>query len=242
MQMRTLNLVAWMILAAFLAACGSNKIIQEQQARLDGQVAQNASGSVYDGGVRIDGTTQLEPRHNNFLYNVAYQDGSATHLPVVMRKHSHINKIVKTVLIENGLFYTGDLNRASGLLAPKSQAPYGLQIQAVGYFNEVLVNKGSLGSRILDSMVSGRPEHFSDEIMKRGSYEVKATYLFKLQDRRTGRLIDNKEITVSTTVMVKRNSRGYIDEARQLSDEGMLREATQRFVQGLTGQAPTRAN
>lgn len=231
-----------LITAGALVSCGSNQIIQQRQAHLTSQVSQNATGSPYDGGVRIDGTTQLEVRNNNFLYNVAFQDSSATHLPLVMRKHSRMKKVVKNALIGNGLFYTGDYNQSTGLLAPKSQAPYGLQVQAVGYFNEVLLQNPNLGTRILHTIASRRPENFSDKILRRGSYRVKASYRFELKDRRDGRVIDNRQITVSTTVLVRRDHNGSIDEDRKVSDEDMLAEAIERFLRALPGRTAIQPN
>lgn len=166
--------VLCIISTVLLVACTTGPTPERQQAHFAADVAQYATGTPYDGKIRIDGTAQLEPRENTFLLNVAHRDSSLTHVPLIMRDHTPMRKIIESVLINRGLLFAGDVGRASGLLAPKSTAPYGLQTAAIGYYNESLIREEGLGSRILGAMASGRPERITREMLNRGYYEVKA--------------------------------------------------------------------
>lgn len=215
------------------AACSSSGQLAQERTSLTIAIERNAMGTPYDGGVRIEGTTQLKKKRATFLESVANRDGSPAHLPLIMREHESLRKTLEIALTSRGLLYAGDFGRATGLLAPRSNAPYGLQVTAAGYFNESLLRDENLGTRILDSMASGRPERITPEMLQRGFYEIRSSYRFVLRNRANEQVVEDRTVTVSTQVRIARHARGFIDETREKTDEQMLIEATHRFFDEL---------
>ncbi len=233
--MRIISIICIAAACMVTAACTTGPTPAQQQASLAQAVARNAMGTPYDGKIRIDGTTQLKQQDATFLHSVANRDNSMAHLPLVMREHTPMRKAVEDVLGNRGLLYAGDVGRASGLLAPKSTAPFGLQITAASYQNEALIQDERLGMRIVDSMAYGNPVRITQQMLDKGFYEIRASYRFVLADRATNQALADQTVPVSTMVHVHRDQRGYVNERREKTDEQMLREAVHRFLDELIG-------